>query len=430
MSGSQHSAKRGRPALRWQNEKLAYRICELGIREKLGFADIRIKIMDEFEGFELERHQLQALISEMFMRGYLLLNPPRNEALAQQIAAHYHLPHITVVDTSGATVIMNLATVAGCLISSLIKELHQEKQQIAMEQAEAQHKKSRPSRPTLRKRKRQQKASGASRERKVSEDIDYLSIPIHVGIAAGLTTKQTFQEMGKILSASVDHPPLTLHALSANLDCCPRIHQFFSSPDAIFASFAETVNRSDLKYVGFSGPPFVDASHENIFKELPSIRDAFAARDDIDIIVTSLGDRSDEHTPLYSFLNEIKGSLASLPKDTWVGDILYQPYGKSGAVEYQKKLKPFTLFNIEELRCFKEKPNKCIVLICGPCGQCGRSKFAALLPLLEYPELHLFTHLIMDIGTAEEISKHINTKNADREYHSTTSGKKSQTKKR
>lgn len=61
------------------------------------------------------------------------------------------------------------------------------------------------------------------------------------------------------------------------------------------------------------------------------------------------------------------------------------------------------MVELEELVRLASCRGKFVVLLVGPCGLCGMPKTAALRPLLRVPALRLFTHLVMDLKTAEEL---------------------------
>jgi DNA-binding transcriptional regulator LsrR (DeoR family) len=64
-----------------------------------------------------------------------------------------------------------------------------------------------------------------------------------------------------------------------------------------------------------------------------------------------------------------------------------------------------TLFELDELVAIaKDRSNgKYVVLVAGPCGECGATKKNALRPLLANERLRLWTHLIVDAKTAKEL---------------------------
>ena len=62
-----------------------------------------------------------------------------------------------------------------------------------------------------------------------------------------------------------------------------------------------------------------------------------------------------------------------------------------------------TLFELEELVKLAQQKNKHVILAAGPCGRCSRPREDALLPLMNNPQLKLWTHLVLDLGTAEQL---------------------------
>jgi hypothetical protein len=48
-------------------------------------------------------------------------------------------------------------------------------------------------------------------------------------------------------------------------------------------------------------------------------------------------------------------------------------------------------------------PDKYVVLVAGPCGECGKTKEDALIPLLEEPSLKIWSHLVTDAQTADRL---------------------------
>jgi hypothetical protein len=62
-----------------------------------------------------------------------------------------------------------------------------------------------------------------------------------------------------------------------------------------------------------------------------------------------------------------------------------------------------TLFELSDLVRLARTEGKYVVLLGGPCGECGHTKTPALLPLLSEPDLRLWTHLLTDVETAKEL---------------------------
>jgi hypothetical protein len=62
-----------------------------------------------------------------------------------------------------------------------------------------------------------------------------------------------------------------------------------------------------------------------------------------------------------------------------------------------------TLFEPAALVERVKQPDKYVILLAGPCHECGRTKTPALIPLLRQPGLRLWTHLVTDLKTAHEL---------------------------
>ena len=94
--------------------------------------------------------------------------------------------------------------------------------------------------------------------------------------------------------------------------------------------------------------------------------------------------------------------LEDLKKEGWVGDVMFLPYSTEKAIESQI-LRPVTLFNFNELCEFSKQPGKYVIITCSPCNDCNQRKTEAIRPLLENPNLRMWTHLIIDRPTAEDL---------------------------
>ena len=62
-----------------------------------------------------------------------------------------------------------------------------------------------------------------------------------------------------------------------------------------------------------------------------------------------------------------------------------------------------TLFELDELRELSARKDKYVVLVSGPCGKCGRTRSDALRPLVANPKLKVWSHLVLDLDTAQEL---------------------------
>lgn len=60
-------------------------------------------------------------------------------------------------------------------------------------------------------------------------------------------------------------------------------------------------------------------------------------------------------------------------------------------------------FELSELVERAGSEDRYVVLLAGPCGECGRLKSDALEPLLENPKLRLWSHLVSDVDTISAV---------------------------
>ncbi len=98
-----------------------------------------------------------------------------------------------------------------------------------------------------------------------------------------------------------------------------------------------------------------------------------------------------------------KKALDAMEALGWVGDVQFRPYTAQGPMEDGCPVRAVTLFEPSALVARVQQPDKYVVLLAGPCHECGRTKTAALIPLLRHPTLRLWTHLVSDLKTAHEL---------------------------
>jgi len=139
-------------------------------------------------------------------------------------------------------------------------------------------------------------------------------------------------------------------------------------------------------------------------KNSPGVREAFEEGSKIDIVITSLASRTDEHGLFNEFLRmgPAKG-VRALVDAGWVGDVQWRPYSNEGPLTLDTGTRPVTLFELEDLVDMAMTPNKHVILIAGPCAVCGNNRSAALTPLMQQRNLRVFNHLITDSATAEAL---------------------------
>jgi hypothetical protein len=62
-----------------------------------------------------------------------------------------------------------------------------------------------------------------------------------------------------------------------------------------------------------------------------------------------------------------------------------------------------TLFELADLAALARTPHRHVVVLSAPCGRCGRTRNDAIRPLLDAPDLRVWTKLIIDVTTAEDL---------------------------
>jgi DNA-binding transcriptional regulator LsrR (DeoR family) len=137
------------------------------------------------------------------------------------------------------------------------------------------------------------------------------------------------------------------------------------------------------------------------------VAESFRAAADIDIVITSLATAREPHGSLRQFFRAGPRGLRvrALEKAGWRADLQYAPYSESGPIDVDAGMRAVTLFELRDLRKLASRPDKRVIVIAAPCHQCRELKTEAIRPLLEKPELAVWTHLVTDQRTAGQLVK-------------------------
>jgi Putative sugar-binding domain len=297
------------------------------------------------------RVQIYALLNEARRRKLFLLRSPLHVTLKQRLADVYRKDRerFIVVSARGDTALDHVAAAAADLTLRLITELGRVK--------------------------------GA----------------VHIGLGAGSTTLRIAQHLAVLLRGEPRVPRLVLHALSTG----SRVDQPRTAPVACFGLF--DIPGINIDYIGLFAPPVVRSRDYERVKAQPGVVQSFAAAQQIDLVLTSLASANDEHAAFNRFLEEYPDDVTLLRQHGWIGDVQYQPYSGEGPIVHETSVRTVTLFELVELARLASMPHKHVVVVAGPCGQCGRSRSDALRPLLTVPDLAVWSHLVMDMDTAQEL---------------------------
>jgi hypothetical protein len=234
---------------------------------------------------------------------------------------------------------------------------------------------------------------------------------VHVGLASGFTLLRIAIHLADLLRREKNLPRLVFHSLSGGYSPFdPQKASVTFSP--MFYALPTTV-----EFVALFAPPFVPTGeYEGIGARVPGVREAFALRNEIDLVITSFASREDKDGELRKFIDAMPkdGEYNRTPEEIvqalidigWVGDIQYRPYSGERPLSLTDANVPYaavTLFNLQELVDLAAREGKAVILAGPPCMRCGRSRHDALDPLLRNPALRVWSHVIMDAETADAL---------------------------
>jgi DNA-binding transcriptional regulator LsrR (DeoR family) len=346
-------ARRMEPGLR---DELVFAVCERFIKGE-DPATIAKRLNHEMDlerrGVKLTRERIYPLVREGVPLGYILLCPPIHRSLSQRLADRYRVEDATrirVVSIRGKPAAQQLATAGAEVLLGLIKEV------------------------------------GAKKN------------PVHLGFGSGWTTMLVARRLVQLMRRDYEGPGLVLHALSSGFDATDPLR----SPVAFFGPFQELP--IEVSYVGLFASAAVPVEDYERVKKQPGVRESFERAREIDIVVSSLASASDDHGALNRFFHFGKGpGAAELRRQGWVGDFQYLPLGRHGPIRLERGIRAVTLFELPDFVRMVRSPDKYVVLVAGPCGECGKTKEDALIPLLEEPSLKIWSHLVTDAQTADRL---------------------------
>jgi hypothetical protein len=327
------------------------------------------------KGVPLSREDIYPILAEARRRGLLKVCPPIDIVLAQRIADSYGLsvgeklgePQVQVVDFRGPGATEAVAIQVALKAVRIIMKIGERK--------------------------------GV----------------VHIGLASGFTAMRIATHLADLLRREKNLPHLVFHSLSGGYS--PFDPQKASV--TFFSMFYALPTKVD--FVALFAPPFVPTGeYEGIGERVPGVKEAFALKHQIDLVITSFASRKDEDGELRKFIDAMpkEGPGGGKPGRTpeqigqdliaigWIGDIQYRPYSSERPLNLTEAEVPYaavTLFNLRELVELAAREDKAVILAGPPCMRCGRSRHDALDPLLRNPALRVWSHVIMDAETADKL---------------------------
>lgn len=227
-------------------------------------------------------------------------------------------------------------------------------------------------------------------------------VAVHVGFGGGGTTNLVARYLAELLRSAMSPPRLVLHALTSGFN----VSEPENAPGSFFSYFQGI---RDVSFRGLFAPAYVKAEDWDGTLELVGVRESFAEKPKLHVIITALASARDPHGELNRFM-ELNPELGLKTRrilddeEKRVGDVMYRPFSDSGPITKQVAIRAVTLFEPAELVTFAAQENKAVILVAGPCADpnCRRSRSDALLPLLQEPSLDVWSHLVTDDVTALE----------------------------
>ena len=329
-------------------------------------------IQTEYNRPDITREKIYPLFWEASQRGFLLLQAPWETTLKRNLETRFcideHPGEIIVTNVGGDVAAQHVTSTAADLILKLIDKVGIEK------------KKKHPKDPVAQ--------------------------TVHLGMGAGYAAMLVAKRLSQKIRAGEAVPPLVLHAISTGGFLPQEPHK---SPTTYFTFFDRSM--TNIKYVALFSETVVDNADYEKLQKNPGIRQSFERKGEIDIIVTSLAAADHEHGLLVQYLSHLveqgfmePNLLERMRKAGWIGDVQFQPYSEDGPLKNVCPVRAVTLFELDELvEMVRTQQGKYVVLVAGPCGECGKTKKHALKPLIANKNLRLWTHLVTDARTAREL---------------------------
>ena len=333
--------RKSNPKLR--SPALLYRAAELLFSERqqdkprLGMKEIAERLRKEFgQDLNITRQTLYPLVEEAAAQHLIRLVPPVDQALRRRLVARFPLlseEEVEVAETTGRNDTAKVAALAAeKALAALVR--------IA---------RTKPGRP------------------------------VGIGLGPGRATL----EFCRVLS-----PQLRMHDRSLKLQLvaitagCPAT-LLENAPISFLNLFPEHLVQRKL---GLFAETLVRVGAFKGLAGHTGVKEAFAAKADIDLVVTAMGDFNDPDDLLSIFLEDSGQDLEALRRRGWVGNVQYRPFTAKGpAPEKPRDLRAVTVFDLQDLVKMAGKRDKEVILMARQCALCGRTRAQALRPLRPTP---------------------------------------------
>jgi DNA-binding transcriptional regulator LsrR (DeoR family) len=222
---------------------------------------------------------------------------------------------------------------------------------------------------------------------------------VHIGFAGGVALRKSARMFSEMLKEPREDLPkkIVFHAMVAGFN----MQDPSTDPNGFFAYFAgEPALQVKTSFLGLLAPGIVKTGEIEKLRSIEYIRDAYERAREIDIVVTSAGGHWQEgHSGLRNLYSLwAPQSLEQLNRAGCIGDMMWRPLGKDGPLDVRTDMRTVTLMELSDLPGFI-KQKKRVLLLLGPCGNCGGPKEDVLKAILAHKQ-RLITHLVVDSRSA------------------------------
>ncbi len=226
---------------------------------------------------------------------------------------------------------------------------------------------------------------------------------VHLGFAGGKALRKTARFFAEMLREPREDLPgrIVFHAMVAGFN----VEDPSTDPNGFFTYFAgEPALQVQTRFVGLLAPGIVKPAEIPKLRSVRYIGEAFDRAKEIDIVVTSAGGHWQKgHSGFCSMFGEASPrSLEQLNRSGCIGDMMWRPLGGKGPLEIDTEMRTVTLMELSALPDFINRGGAVLLLV-GPCGNCGGPKEDVLSAVLNYRR-KLITHLVVDSRSARAVT--------------------------
>jgi DNA-binding transcriptional regulator LsrR (DeoR family) len=225
--------------------------------------------------------------------------------------------------------------------------------------------------------------------------------PVRIGLGPGRANLDFCLELARLVEGTDRKLILQFIAISAGGPA--DFPQF--SPNAFFPIFPKHIANTALGFV--ASPVVTQADYEELVRSRPTgFREPYELRDEIDIVISSMGDMADEHDLLRLLLEKCRGkpSVETLiRRKGWVGNFQYRPYTETGwTPDGPKEFRATTLFELDDFVRMRKSAGRHVILMARECARCQRDRGLALYPLMK-DGMRVWSEVVMDVETARTL---------------------------